>query len=205
MSTRQRFILIRHAATRSNIDGIWHGQQDEPLSRDGLVATRNAAARLVRILDGSRATLISSNYQRAIQTSLTLSSELCLAFNHIFSGLGERDMGEWSGKSPSETEIRYPGLLERWEKGLVPGPPSGETDQEVARRAMQVLLACRPLDIDVVIVVTHGGVVRSLLNQARLPKPPVPHLGGYWATVEQAVLKIGPPIGLGQPQHLPLT
>lgn len=202
----QSYILIRHAETYSNTRARWHGESDEPISLHG--RTRAIAAARSLCGQGLRPrTLICSTLRRAVQTAEIFANELNAEKIVRHPSLGERDMGDWKGLAPTEVEAEWPGLLSAWEAGDADGPPNGETDSEVTERALRVLSQFVGKDQSPKLVVTHGGVIRSLRKAGGLPNVPVPHLGGYWARVcsDGESWQIGREILLGDPTVRPLT
>jgi broad specificity phosphatase PhoE len=181
----QDFVLIRHAETWSNRLARWHGDSDEPISPKGRQESERAARKLVATL-GKPRLLITSRLVRAVQTAQIFSASLPGADLVKDNGLREREMGDWSGLGPAEVEARWPGMLSAWERGELAGPPNGETDFEVAERAMRVLRQNAGKCPGPVLVVTHGGVIRSLLRTNGRENLPVPHLGGYRTKVKQS-------------------
>ena len=180
----QDFVLIRHAETRSNRLARWHGDANEPISSKGRQESARAAGKLVATL-GEPRLVLTSLLIRAVQTAEIFRGRLPHSELVQDDALREREMGDWSGLGPAEVEARWPGMLAAWERGDLPGPPNGETDSAVAERAMNALRRNVGKCPGPVLVVTHGGVIRSLLrtnNQANLP---VPHLGGYLTRVKQ--------------------
>lgn len=200
-------MLIRHAQTRSNADARWHGGEDEGISAAGRKGTEIAGERLRARVDDSVILILSSHLRRAIETAQILA--MAVEKYEIIDDyrLAERDMGEWTGRSPAEVEALWPGVLDDWIAGSTGGPPGGELDSAVAQRARQSLAQHACDRAGLVLVVTHGGVIRSLRREAGLENRPVPHLGGNWALINPASceLAMGPSVVLGDPVDQPLT
>ena len=204
---RGGLILIRHAQTRSNAQGSWHGSLDEGLSRLGQEEALEAAERLRDRTDLRVSGVVSSDLRRAVETAEIMASAIGVPNVVQEPRLRERDMGKWSGRSPHEVRKRWPGMLERWIAGSIGGPPGGETDAAVARRARLALLDCCSPAPGVMLVVTHGGVIRSLRREGGLPNVPVAHLGGHVARIEcgPGTVTLGEEILLGDPAAQPIT
>lgn len=204
---RGDLIVIRHAQTRSNADGSWHGSKDEGLSLLGREEAREAAQRLRSMAADKVSVVLSSDLRRAVETAEILASAIGVATVLREPGLRERDMGLWSGRSPAEVEERWPGVLEKWIEGSIGGPPGGETDAAVAQRARQALLARWNPEPGLMLVVTHGGVIRSLRREEGLPNEPVAHLGGHVARIAHSPSRVtlGEEILLGDPAAQPIT
>jgi broad specificity phosphatase PhoE len=200
-------LIIRHAQTESNAEARWHGNKDEEISAVGRRDTIVACERLRAAVDDSVSLVISSSLRRALETAEILAAAVGAKNIVQDSRLRERDMGEWTGMTPSEVDVLWPGLIAAWEAGEIEGPPGGEKDTEVAARARESLwqhAIGQPVPI---LVITHGGVLRSLRREAGLKGRAIPHLGGHWARIDLATkqLTIGAPVLLGDPKMRPLT
>ncbi len=200
------FLVLRHAETESNTRGVWHGGQDEPIAQAARKATEIAANRLVSLVKSDHVGMISSDLRRAMETTEILRAALhvdIVAFDPL---LRERDMGQWAGMSPAEVERISPGAFSAWESGLSEGPPGGETDKDVAARALASLTRHAVQGETINVVVTHGGVIRSVSYILTGQKPPVPHLAGYWVTrLPNGEFVMGEKVILGDPSVKPRT
>jgi probable phosphoglycerate mutase len=208
MAAHSDFVVIRHARTSSNARGSWHGNLDEGLSPLGREEAQQAAWRLRSFAaEEPIGAILSSDLRRAVETAEILASAIGVSTILRDSRLRERDMGEWSGRSPAEVEATWPGWLDQWIDGRKGGPPGGETDRAVARRAELALLDGWRPNHGRTLVVTHGGVIRSLRRQGSLPNDPVAHLGGHVARIEcgAGTVKLGEEILLGDPAVQPIT
>ncbi|MCH8132999.1 MAG: histidine phosphatase family protein [Myxococcales bacterium] len=161
-----QFWLIRHAESTWNAAGLWQGQADPPLSERG----RFQAARLAEALAQERVEiLITSDLVRTVETAEIVASRLALeAYRE--SGLRELDAGSWSGSSRQQIASRDGDLLARFDTGDVDvRAGGGECRREVASRARQVLAQWAAQHAGRrVAVVTHSGVIRSLLPDVRI-------------------------------------
>ena len=161
-----QFWLIRHGESTWNAAGLWQGQADPPLSERG----RFQAARLAEALAQERVEiLITSDLVRTVETAEIVASRLALeAYRE--SGLRELDAGSWSGSSRQQIASRDGDLLARFDTGDVDvRAGGGECRREVAARARQVLAQWAAQHAGRrVAVVTHSGVIRSLLPDVRV-------------------------------------
>ena len=161
-----QFWLIRHAESTWNAAGLWQGQADPPLSERG----RLQAARLAEALAQERVEiLITSDLVRTVETAEIVASRLALeAYRE--SGLRELDAGSWSGSSRQQIASRDGDLLARFDTGDVDvRAGGGECRREVAARARQVLAQWAAQHAGRrVAVITHSGVIRSLLPDVRV-------------------------------------
>jgi probable phosphoglycerate mutase len=200
-----RLILLRHGSTASNLSARWHGSEDEPISDIAAAEADYAGARLAVHFRAERLSIITSHLLRAAQTAEIMAQHLP-AYQVIEEPLlRERNMGDWVGMSPAEVEQLWPGMLPAWESGKIGGPPGGESDYEVAKRARRGLARHAELGASL-IVVTHGGVIRSLCRDAGLPNLPVPHFGGYTAVLDESGdLRLLDPVQFGRACSAALT
>lgn len=145
--------LVRHGETDWNAQRRIQGSTDIPLNAMG----RAQAATTGRLLarrewDG----IYSSPLSRAFETARIISDEVGLGRPGTIDAIVERNYGAAEGLNWEEIEARFPGDT------AVPGR---ETHREVADRVIPALVqlaASRPGSA--LVVVTHGGVIRSVLN-----------------------------------------
>ena len=178
-------LVLRHAQSEWNARGLWQGQADPPLSREGRRQASIAARRIGREpwFDGFDL-VITSDLARARETAGLLSEELGLPCSPVVNeGLREFDAGEWSGHTLAEIEQRWPGEVERFTRGLVDSPPGGENrqvfDRRIAAATVRIADLAARTGAGSVLVVTHGGVIGSIARSAGLTRRHVAHLAGY--------------------------
>jgi broad specificity phosphatase PhoE len=107
----------------------------------------------------------TSPLRRALETAEILGQELGLEFT-VDEGLEEVDVGSWSGLTRTEVEARFPAGYARWlEYGH--GWDDGETYEALGDRVVRsfLRLAARHAG-ETVLLVTHGGPIRSALAAA---------------------------------------
>jgi probable phosphoglycerate mutase len=142
-------LLVRHAETDWNRDSRWQGHADPPLNETG----RAQARALAEALAGERVDAINaSDLRRAFETAEIIGEALGVQVTPD-SGLREIDVGSWSGLTRDEVAERFPD----WQTH------DGETPEELQARVVAAVrgIAARHPDGHVVIV-THGGSIRSL-------------------------------------------
>jgi broad specificity phosphatase PhoE len=160
-------ILARHGETDWNRDGIWQGHGDPPLNALG----REQAAALAKCLrDADLAALYSSDLRRASQTAEFVSRATGLPVT-LRQGLREMDVGSWTGLTLHEIAERFPDTDHH----------DGESRDAFDARARAALKEIAQVhNGERVLVVTHGGVVRSL-QRTMLGEPlPVLTNGGTY-------------------------
>jgi broad specificity phosphatase PhoE len=175
-------LILRHAQSTWNAEGRWQGQADPPLTARGQCQARMAGRRLSS--EEPFDLVVSSDLNRAIRTAALMNTELGSGAPHeIESSLREYDVGAWSGHTRDEIEAKWPGSLERFSQGQLDFPPGGESrahfDERVAEAGRWVAARARVNGSRRVLVVAHGGVVRSLARRAGQPETRTGHLAGY--------------------------
>jgi uncharacterized phosphatase len=155
--------LVRHGQTDWNLARRIQGSSDIPLNDTG----RGQAEATGRALAGGRFDAIyASPLDRAFETAAIISSHIGLSEPDLLPAVAERHYGDAEGLTGAE-------ILERWPEGTpVPGR---ESRDDVVRRALPALLELgRRHTGESVIVVSHGGVIGSLVRHVTdhaLPGP----------------------------------
>lgn len=155
-----RLLLLRHGQSEWNAAGRWQGVADPPLTPHGEEQARRAAHWLAHTgLTG----VVTSDLERAVRTGEIIAAELGLPVVAVEPGLRERDVGEWSGLTTAELNERWPGAVEAWRAGHLKEPPGGESNDALTGRVMEAVerLVDRAED-EVLLVVTHGGVIHTV-------------------------------------------
>lgn len=147
------FALVRHGETDWNRERRIQGSTDIPLNDTGREQARATGA----LLASRRWTaLVASPLSRASETARIIGEHVALVEPELDPRLAERDYGQAEGLTGAEIDVKFPDGAE------VPGR---ETREAVAVRAVAALhdLAARHPG-EAVIVVAHGGVIRSVLE-----------------------------------------
>jgi uncharacterized phosphatase len=147
------FALVRHGETDWNRERRIQGSTDIPLNELGREQARATGA----LLATRRWTaLVASPLSRAAETARLIGEHVGLGDPELEPRLAERDYGAAEGLTGSEIDALFPDGAD------VPGR---EARESVAVRAVAALheLAVRHPG-EAVIVVAHGGVIRSVLE-----------------------------------------
>ncbi|TPW70946.1 histidine phosphatase family protein [Schumannella sp. 10F1B-5-1] len=147
--------LVRHGETDWNLARRIQGTTDIPLNDTGR-AQAQATGRLLarRQWDG----IYASPLGRAMETGSIIAAELGMPTPTPVLGVVEREYGEAEGLTWEQIEERFP------EGAEVPGR---ETREHVAERVVAAL--CELANAhpgEKLIVVSHGGAIRSVLQTA---------------------------------------
>jgi broad specificity phosphatase PhoE len=157
-------LLIRHGQTTWNAERRLQGQQDAPLSPQGLSQAEAVAKRLASV---SLDAIVTSDLMRACHTAETINRFHCLP---LFgrSDLREVNLGQWEGRTVTELEkdASEADLLAKWRTDSVANrPPGGERLEELQTRvinALEQIVQQHPRDR--VAVVSHGGVIKAAVS-----------------------------------------
>jgi probable phosphoglycerate mutase len=189
-----RLLLVRHGESTWNAQSRWQGQADPPLSPLGERQAEEAAERVAEI--ATITAVWTSDLARAQRTAELIASRLGVERVRTEPRLRERDVGSWSGLTRDEIEDRWPGYL-----AARRAPPDFEGDTELLARTRAGLLAAvdgsRSGDV---LVVTHGGVVRTIERALGATPERLPNLAGRWILAETpADLTLGERVVLVEP------
>jgi broad specificity phosphatase PhoE len=150
-----RLLLARHGQTEWSLSGQHTGRTDIPLLEEGRRGAKLLGERLHRPpFDGLEGTEIRTS-------PLSRASDTC-----ALAGFGDRatpwdallewDYGEYEGMTPAEIRAARPDWL-IWRDGA----PGGESPEDVAARADEVVDRVRGRDGDV-LVFAHGHILRAV-------------------------------------------
>lgn len=158
-----RLLLLRHGETEGNVQQVWHGALDAPLTVRG---QQQVAATVQYICDLHRHTpidqLVVSPLPRALRTAEPIAQALNLPLQ-LSPGLREFDLGDWEGRT--FVELRdVENLWGRWRQDPLFAPPRGESPRSFHARILQTLHQLITLyPTQTVLAVTHGGVICNAL------------------------------------------
>ncbi len=162
-------ILIRHGETDWNRELRFQGQIDVPLNPVGHEQARRLGARLA----GEAAHwLVCSDLTRTRQTALPISREnrqLVAPEPVLSSALREQKFGSLDGMSVAEIQSRHPDAWEQWTR--FDADYAFEGGESARQFHCRVMAAVRSLALahpkQILIVVTHGGVLDMIYRTAR--------------------------------------
>ncbi|MBI3122435.1 MAG: histidine phosphatase family protein [candidate division NC10 bacterium] len=159
-----RFILVRHGESVWNMERRIQGNLDPELSPRGRRQTDLLVLHLKAHLPDAVAAIYASPLRRAAQTAEQIAATYTLPVIQE-PDLREMSLGQWEGMTVAEIQAASPGRYEQWlEDPLTFPAPGGEDLRAFERRvvgALQRMQAAHPgADL---IVVSHGGVIKTLL------------------------------------------
>lgn len=202
-----RVLLVRHAQSEWNAAGRWQGWADPPLSAQGRLQAEQAGARLRRLAPPITA-VVSSDLDRARTTariiagiagSAALAAGLAAGPERVDArqGLRELDVGRWSGLTADQIATAWPDLLAGWRSGALDAAPGGEARSRFDAR-VQASLAEVLADHagEHLLVVAHGGVVRSVARWLGASDRATRHVAGFWIDHQSGRAEIGEAVDL---------
>ncbi len=141
--------------------------------------------------------VITSDLRRARQSGELLANEWDWPVEtSVESLLRERDIGDWSTMTTTEIREGWPAEYAAFTSDESNTPPGGEPLESFDERAREALHRVDALAIGASrsqsLVVTHGGIIRSLIRQAGLERRPVGNLSGGWLEVEGVGFRLDP-------------
>ncbi|HYV60170.1 MAG TPA: histidine phosphatase family protein [Acidimicrobiia bacterium] len=192
-----RLLLVRHGESTWNAQSRWQGQADPPLSPFGERQAEDATVRLAEIATVTAVWV--SDLVRARRTGELMAQRLGLGGVRKEPRLRERDVGSWSGLTRDEIERQWPGYL-----AARRSPPDFESDDALLERTRAGLAAAIDgSDAGDVLVVTHGGVIRTIERSLGATPERLPNLGGRWLLADPPTdLALGERVVLLEPEEV---
>lgn len=154
-----RLYLIRHGRQNSAKCNV-----NVPLSEAGIIQAELTGERLMRYNVGM---LYSSKLIRAVDTAEIINNKLGIE-HFIDERLNELSFGDLEGRDDFDIKEHYSEFLKEREKMTKDIPyPNGECGEDGYNRAMpaikNILQKALNEKKDSVAIITHGGIIRSLL------------------------------------------
>ncbi len=190
-----RLLVLRHAQSTWNAESRWQGWADAPLTDVGREQSAAMAARLAD-LEVAFAGAVSSDLQRAVETTTIVAGHLDLGPVRIEPDLRERDVGDWTGRTTDEIEIVWPGAIAAWRAGRLDRPPGGELEPSFRARVVKTFERLAAGPDGHLVVVTHGGVIRSLERHLGGDPRGTANLSGRWLELVDGRLEGGDSVAL---------
>ena len=162
----KKLILVRHGETDWNAEGRIQGMLDVPLNALGMQQAELAAAELARTIDVAE--LVSSDLVRTRETTTPINE--ATGFEPRFDArIRERNFGVWQGKTYEEWRVLDAVGMARYNAGDPDyGPEGGETASQFLKRCVEAVPALVLGSLEkTLILVTHGGVVSSMVRHAQ--------------------------------------
>ncbi|MFF7292466.1 histidine phosphatase family protein [Microbacterium sp. NPDC008134] len=152
--------LVRHGQTDWNLARRIQGSTDIPLNETGRADARWAAGQLA---GGVHHTIYASPLARARETAEIIADELGLAAPTLDADLREREFGEGEGMLVADYLETYGDWIAEVPGAETLGGVAARSLRALDRIALEARRRSAPL-AESVIVVAHGGVIRSLID-----------------------------------------
>ena len=189
-------LVVRHGQSEWNAIGRWQGHADPALSELGRRQAAVAAASIGAV-DG----IISSDLLRAAETAAIIAQQLGVGPVMVDQRLRERDVGEWTGLTRIEINKRWPGWIDDLRR-----PDGFEDVDSVLLRVVEAFASIREASPGgSLLVITHGGVIRSLATSHGLDDIPVANLAGITMRITESGQTVGNRISLLDGQTVSVT
>ena len=157
ISEAAALVVVRHGETHANLDGVWHGSTDTPLTARGRAQAERVATYLAETYPEATA-IYSSDLQRARHTAEPIARALGLTVV-VDAGLREFDLGSWEGKTYRDLRERHR-LWEHMRADPHFAPHGGESPLGVTERFTATLRRISSAHAgERTIVVGHGGAL----------------------------------------------
>lgn len=166
-----KLFLIRHGQTLWNEEGRYQGDSDIGLTRVGIRQAKLAAKYLAKV---NLSNIYSSPLERALDTANIVGKGRNLK-PVLRENLKEIYFGKWEGMKFSEINKEFHDDYQNWLKDPYNNSPTGgESFKKVQERAVAEIdnIVNENEDKSSVAVITHGGVILSLLvHWLQIPMP----------------------------------
>lgn len=163
MHPTRTLLVARHGQTDWNTAGRFQGQTDIPLNAEGRQQAEILAERLLRRPLGA---IASSDLGRARETADIVARRLGVPVSHVDPALRERRYGVFEGLTRAECESLHAEAWLAWRERRVE-PPEAELQPDFVAR-LRAAFARVARDVapahDTVLVVSHGGAIRTFVE-----------------------------------------
>jgi alpha-ribazole phosphatase len=151
-------VLIRHGATKLNLEHRYLGKTDEPLCKEGESKLEEyKSQKLYPKVD----ILYTSPMTRCTQTAKIIYPDMQTNPIKEFS---EMDFGAFEGKNYIELQAdkRYQEWIDS--NGTLPFP-DGESRENFITRSVNGFNSINPKDVETIGMIVHGGTIMAILSQ----------------------------------------
>ena len=152
-------LLIRHGQSRANLERVFAGNYDVPLTRLGFKQAEKTAE---FIAENYKVDCVyASDLIRAFETGKTIANALKLPITPN-NGLREIRAGEWEALPFDDIVIKFPEEYKIWKEDIGNSScPDGESVKALGERVMATLTAiAEENDGNTVVIATHATPIR---------------------------------------------
>lgn len=156
-------ILIRHAETEGNVQQVWHGAMDAPLTEKGLIQAAAVAEGMAKLVEQYPVDVFYVSPLPRAQSTAEVIADTIGVQPEVEDGLREFDLGDWEGRSFSDLR-ESEDLWTRWEADPTFAPPQGESPLSFNRRVLgEAQSLVERHTGDTILAVSHGGFIGAFL------------------------------------------
>ncbi len=154
--------MIRHGETESNSEFRYKGQEESPLSKQGITEAKRLAKAL-KIVPFKA--IYCSTLSRSIDTAKAIAKFHKGLTPMAEEGLMERYYGDFENKTFNELKKEYPKLYKQWLYCPNQAPiPNAETLEQLQARGIKAVnKIIKKHAGETVCIVAHGGINRAIL------------------------------------------
>jgi broad specificity phosphatase PhoE len=161
-----KILLIRHGETTGDVEDRYGGSYDDSLTEKGRQQLQETAKHLAGIRVDK---LYTSTLKRAKESAEIINAALNTEVEYL-DGLRERNYGVLGGLTKQEALQKYPEAVEA-HKDPKNTDPEGESLTEFSDRVLRTFQYISSQKLETVVVVSHGGPIKTILRQLALPIP----------------------------------
>jgi len=157
-----KLFLIRHGQTVWNLEGRYQGDKDTDLTSVGIRQAELAAKYLSRV---NFSCIYASPLRRTLDTASIIAKDKNVKIL-VRENLKEINFGKWEGMKFEEINAKYKDDYQNWLNDPFCNPPTGgESFRSLNERTSREInnIVRENEDGSSVAVITHGGVIVSLL------------------------------------------
>lgn len=161
MKIAKTIILVRHASTSHNENGLWQGRTDYELSEKGRM---EAALLSEQLKDEAFDIVFHSPMKRVVQTAEIINKHHKAPFK-VVDGFIEIDLGDFDGAKHTDILRKHPEIHRNWVLDIDVPIPGGESFNDIYERirpGVEEVLASAHKKI---LVVGHAMVNRAILGR----------------------------------------
>ena len=163
VSPHTQLVLVRHAETEANLQQLWQGDLDAPLTARGIEQVTATATLLAQWHAAHPFDVFYVSPLPRSQSTAAAIAEATQLPMVIEDGLREFSLGDWEGRTLRELREKE-NLWGRWDADPTFAPPNGESPLLFNRRATHILASLAAQHGGQrVLVVTHGAYISSVL------------------------------------------
>lgn len=153
--------LLRHGETEENKNKFYYGKLNVSLNEKGRLQSQGAGVLLKGINFDKIYISERKRTKETVEIALNNNSPLAAV---VDGRINELDFGKFEGKSYKDIQKEFPKEYEQWNKEWKSfTPPGGESYEQFYARIKSFMEELLLEKHENVLVVTHGGVVRSIL------------------------------------------